>query len=463
MRALALIFLALMFQGMWAQETLLSFEEYLAFVAKNHPISKQADLFVEQASARRLSALGNFDPSISFNSAQKEFEGETYYNYGETALKIPVWAGIDLEASYMLAEGNFLNPQLKLPDAGLYAVGISIPVARGLVMDNRRAAVREARILEAQSANERLDRLNSLIFTAATVYWDWALAFEQVKVFERAVVTAQVRFEAIKRSYQTGQLPAVDTLESYIQYQNRVFSLNDAQLAFEQAGIELSTHLWSDEGLPLVLAEDVAPAQRLSVDFPLDIKSEAYWLEQVSNHPKLRMMRQFREMLGVRRQLAVNNLLPEVNLQYRFLSETSPWMEAGFSPNPNDYIFGVRASIPLFMRRPRGQLKLVNAQITSNLVETDFLQIDLENNLKQQYRAVETAARQAVLSKEVMTNSALLFSFEVRKFGVGESSLFLINARELSAIDAEVQFLRTKNRLLKADARLVWAAGAWGN
>jgi outer membrane protein TolC len=465
MKRLLLIFLALTSSSFLVaqQENLLTIDAFLDFVRKNHPIAKQADLVVTQAEARRLSALGNFDPSVSFGSARKEFKDQTYYNYSDADLKIPVWAGIDLEASYMLADGDFLNPQLVVPNTGLYSVGISIPVARGLVMDNRRAAVKEARVLEAQSADDRLNRLNDLIFRAANVYWDWVLAYEQVKVFERAVETARIRFDAVKRSYMTGQLPAVDTLESFIQYQNRMFSLNDAKLAFEQAGIELSTHLWAENGLPLLLAPDVAPAERLSEEFPLALRPESYWIDLVGDHPRLRMIRQFRRLLGVRKQLAVNNLLPEVNLQYRFLSETSPWMEAGFSANPNDYTFGVKASIPLFMRRPRGDLKLVNAQIAFNTVETDFLLIDLENNVRQQFRAVETAAIQAVLSKEVMVNSAALFNFEVRKFGVGESTLFLINARELAAIDAEVQFLRTQNRLLKADARLVWAAGVWGN
>lgn len=449
----------LMAQNQVNQVVSLGFDAYMKEVRAHHPIVRQADLRVQQAANQRQMAQGSFDPGVSYQRSQKDFDNKSYYDYSEAALKVPVWAGIDLEAAYLLAEGDFLNPQLTVPQTGLYAVGISIPLARNLVMDARRAAVQEARAMETLTLFEQNARVNDLLLRAAEAYWDWALAHAQVLVFEQALEAAEIRFKAVRRSFTTGQLPAVDTLESYIQYQNRLFSRNEAALQFTQAALDLSVFLWSEDGYPLQLSTEAQPEVSVRDALPKGTQTEAFWLTQVNSHPRLRALQQNRAVLGVRKKLAVNNLFPEINLQYRLLSEPLPWAENALQPNNN--MIGLKASLPLFLRRQRGQLKLVNNQLRSNTIEVDFLAIELENNVRKQYAGVEVAASQVQLSSAVMRNTRALFDAESRKFGMGESSLFLINSRELSAIDAEIQFLRTKNRFLKADARLTWAAGAF--
>lgn len=448
--------------GLCAQTTppavaTLGFDAYMAAVRVNHPVVRQADLRVQQAANQRQMAQGGFDPSVHYQRSQKDFDSKSYYDFSEAAVRVPVWAGIDLEAAYLLAAGDFLNPQLALPQSGLYAVGISVPLARNLVMDARRAAVQEARAMETFTVYEQNARVNDLLLRAVEAYWDWALAYEQVQVFEQALQTADVRFNAVKRTFATGQFPAIDTLESYIQYQNRLFSRNEAALQLTQTTLDLSVFLWSEDGYPLQLAPAAQPEVSLREALPGNTQTEAYWITQVGGHPRLKALVQNREILGVRRKLAVNNLLPEVHLQYRLLSEPLPWAENALQTNNN--MVGLKASVPLFLRRQRGQLKLVNNQLRSNFIEADFLAIELENNVRKQYAGVLVAADQVQLSNAVMRNSRALFDAESRKFGLGESSLFLINSRELSAIDAEIQYLRTKNRFLKADARLIWAAG----
>jgi len=459
-----LVFFGFGVMGLMAQTDssatgMLGFDAFMAEVKAHHPIVRQADLRVQQAANRRQIAQGGFDPGVSYQRSQKDFDDKSYYDYSEAALKVPVWAGIDLEAAYLLAEGDFLNPQLTVPQNGLYAVGISIPLARNLVMDARRAAVREARAMETLTLYEQNARVNDLLLKAAETYWDWALAHAQLMVFEQALQAADIRFKAVRRSYTTGQLPGVDTLESYIQYQSRLFSRNEAALQFTQAALDLGVFLWSEDGYPLQLATGTQPEISVRDALPKGTQTEDFWRTQVSTHPRLRALEQNRAVLGVQKKLAINNLFPEVNLQYRLLSEPLPWAENALQPNNN--MIGLKASVPLFLRRQRGQLKLVNNQLRSNFIEVDFLRIELDNNVRKQFAGVEVAASQVQLSSAVMRNTRALFDAEARKFGMGESSLFLINSRELSAIDAEIQFLRTKNRFLKADARLIWAAGAF--
>ncbi|MCH8553986.1 MAG: TolC family protein [Schleiferiaceae bacterium] len=439
----------------------LTYEDYYRQVANFHPMALQAALKVEEAAGAARAARGGFDPKLYFDQSRKDFDDKQYYNYTEAGVLIPVWAGVDVEANYFLSSGEFLNPQLNAPQDGLISLGVSIPLLRGLVMDRRRAAVKEAAAYENLTEFERIDKVNDLLLKAIETYWDWVLLYEQRNVFQLAVEAAEIRFQAIKRSFQVGQLPAIDTLEAFIQVQNRQLSLNDAELFLQQATLELNTYLWAENGIPLQINENVLPGSTINVEDYTYTFDETQLVAVVDVHPQLMAVKEFRNVLDVKRIKATNDMLPELSLKYRFLSTQQPlpeW-ELNNSLNPQNYTFGIKASVPLFLRKERGNLQIVNAQLRSNLWEIDFMRFDLENQVKQELRGFETATKQAILQKEIKNNTRSLFEFETRKFQVGESSLFLINAREVTAIDAENAWLRAQARVQKSAAKVDWAAG----
>ena len=51
-----------------------SFEEYLGYVKKHHPLVKQANLTLNVGEANRLRARGGFDPKIEIDFNTKEFK-----------------------------------------------------------------------------------------------------------------------------------------------------------------------------------------------------------------------------------------------------------------------------------------------------------------------------------------------------------------------------------------------------
>src|SRR5688572_9024429 len=131
-----------------AQQTL-SLEEYLAVVKKYHPVSRQAALGVDIAKAEVTSARGNFDPQFQNTLNKKEFQGLLYYDQQISELKIPTWYGIDLVAGLESLSGERTStPETK---GNSSYVGFSVPVAKGLVMDGRRAALQQAKIFQQLS------------------------------------------------------------------------------------------------------------------------------------------------------------------------------------------------------------------------------------------------------------------------------------------------------------------------
>jgi len=59
---------------------ILSYEEYMGYVKKHHPIIKQANLVLSQGEAKLLKSRGGFDPKIEIDFKTKEFKGIDYFD-----------------------------------------------------------------------------------------------------------------------------------------------------------------------------------------------------------------------------------------------------------------------------------------------------------------------------------------------------------------------------------------------
>jgi outer membrane protein TolC len=63
------------------------------------------------------------------------------------------------------------------------------------------------------------------------------------------------------------------------------------------------------------------------------------------------------------------------------------------------------------------------------------------------------------LYRETVANYQRLLDAELRKFSIGESSIFLINSRENKLIDAQLKLIKLESSLPKLEAGVLWAAG----
>ena len=93
----------------------MSYNEYLGFVKKYHPLVKNANLEISKAQANLMMARGGFDPKLELNYNKKQFQGTEYYSILNSSFKIPTWYGIDIKAGFDENEGYYLDPQNKTP------------------------------------------------------------------------------------------------------------------------------------------------------------------------------------------------------------------------------------------------------------------------------------------------------------------------------------------------------------
>ncbi len=447
-------------QSMDSSRTLSS-QQFIEWVRQYHPVAKQAGLLVDQAYAELQSARGAFDPSLYFINDQKTFDGTNYYNYNFTQLKVPTWFGIELMAGVESNVGDLTSREVSLGNSTF--AGFSIPLAKNLVLDRRRAVLEQSKIFIELSKQEQRNFINDLLFEGLTVYWEWVNIFQRYLILTDAVNNNQKRFELIKITVEQGDRAGIDSTEALTQLLNFQYLQSEAYLQFQNFGYQLSTYLWSENGQPMALAADITPflLPEKSDPFAQPVKPLNELLTVAAdNHPKLKMIDNKLDILDVERRLKFQSLLPTLNLKYNALAKDYAFANGWNSTLlENNYKFGAEIGMPLFLRQGRGDYRSAKIKIQSTQLEQSNVQVDIENKVKSYYNELVTLLQQIRLNERSLDAYQRVFRVEEQKFTIGESTLFLINSRELKVIEARQKLAELKAKFFKTGYGVDWAAG----
>ncbi|TFV97746.1 TolC family protein [Algoriphagus kandeliae] len=456
-----ILLVLLFFSFHWAfgqelvQDTL-RFQDFLEWVRAFHPVSKQADITLEMGAMEVRTARGGFDPLIYGNLDQKTYKSTDYYDRREAGVTIPTMAGIELLGTFEQNTGQFLDPENIVPSGGLFSAGAAVNIGQGLILDERRAALQQAKIYQQSTEAERLALLNELYLKGADTYWKWSESYSNMKAFEEAVRLTRIRYDAVKRSFEQGDVAAIDTVEAYTQLLSRQYRLQGLQNQFFVQTQMLSAFLWNEEEEPMILQEQVIPQPLSSQDDFVINNEELRTL--VANHPQLRIADFELASLDVERRLKSQSMLPVVKLKYNFLVESID----GFEQAPffeNNYKFGVSFYTPILWRKARGSVGLAKAKIDFKQNSRDLKELELRNKLEAEINSWNTYNMQVQTVRENVNNLERLLSAEMRKFEMGESSLFLVNAREVSVFDARITLNGLEAKRKIAFAKVRYASG----
>ncbi|MCP9235940.1 TolC family protein [Lewinella sp. JB7] len=430
--------------------------DLLNWVADHHPLAVRAELQRERARALLQQARGGFDPKLYGDLAQKYFKGTRYYSVGEAGLKVPTWFGVELSAAYERNDGYYLNPERTVPDDGLFAAGLSVSLARGLLFDERRAELRRAELYRSATEADRLIQLNELLYAAGSRYWEWAGAQGAVRIYAEAVELARTRYAAVVAGARLGDRPAIDTLEASILLQNRQLSLAEAELNLINARTALEAFLWLDGVVPLELEEDTRPPDPATVRVILPATPDPG-----AENPELTRTRLKVSELEIDERLQREQLKPRLDLKYNALvagGSTQP-LEAYSASN---YKWGISFSQSLLLRKERGKLQLTRIKLSETQLELSDKRAALRVKVEQAANEARTTVAQFDLATRNAADYGRLLAGERELFRAGESSLFLVNNREVAFIEANVKRLDILVKHRKALLALDFAAGRIG-
>lgn len=433
--------------------SVLQFNEFLGYVKKHHPIVKQAELVIDASQAQLMKARGGFDPKIEVDYDRKKFENSEYYNKLNASFKIPTWYGIELKANFEEADGLYVNPENNLPEDGLYSAGISFSLAQGLVINERVASLKKAKLFREQAKADRDILVNTILYEAALAYFKWLQLYNETLIFEEFLNNATIRYNGIKKSVEVGEAAAIDSVEAKIAVNDRKLSLEKSRIQLLKAKLQVSNYLWLQNNIPVELEDAVIPDvhSELIVDKTLNIDNLIEREFLLETHPKLQSLNYKSQSLNIEKQLKGNMLLPVIDFQYNFLSET-PNVSRSF--NTSSYKSGLNISFPLFLRKERGDLKLAKVKLQDVEYEIVSTKLNIQNKILGIKQELNSYTKQNMLLTDILSDYQRMVSAEERKFNAGESSLFLINNRESKLIDAKLKAAELENKFLSTKALL---------
>ena len=433
--------------------SVMSLSEYLGYVKSFHPIVKQANLIINESEAKLMKARGAFDPKLEVDYDRKIFKNTEYYDRLNASFKIPTWFGVELKGNFEENTGDFLNPQAFVPEDGLYSAGISVPIARGLLTNSRMAMLRQSRLYVKQAQADRQLLVNNILFDATVTYFNWLKTYNEKRVYEDFLTNAEMRFNGIKKSFEVGDKPAIDTLEARIALNNRKLNLEKSRIKFVKSSLELSNYLWLNGNTPIEIQDLVIPDANTFDTIDLTLNTSGLDIESfdIENHPKLQSLDYKFQSLNIEKRLKLNNLLPQIDLQYNFLSQT-PEVVRSFSTSA--YKSGVNMSFPLFLRKERGDLKLAKIKLQDTKFEIQNTRVSLKNKIDAINQELDSYLLQNDYTDAIVDDYSKMLTAEERKFFLGESSLFLVNSRESKLIDAKLKAIDIENSFFKTKANL---------
>lgn len=442
-------------------DSLLSLEEYLGYVKKHHPVIKQANLITSTNEAKLLKARGAFDPKIEVDYDRKEFKDKEYYKKFNSTFKVPTWYGIELKGSYENNSGQYLNPERNTPEEGLYNVGVSVSLAKNLFINKRIATLKQAKNYAKQGVLEQQLLLNDIIFDAINTYLNWLQYYQSYNVYKDYYKNADVRLQNIKKSYAAGDKPAIDTLEANINLKNRSLDLEKANIKYLKSKLELSNYLWIGNNIPMELQENITPDTNTysNIDVVLNTLVATLFEDAIENHPKLKLLELKKKNLEINKLLKINNLLPKVDFQYNFLSSEDNIN----SFNRANYKNSLQISIPLFLRKSRGDLELAKIKLQDIDFEIASTKISLQNKITATEQEISSYKKQNDILQKLVKDYYTIVKSEERKFSLGESSIFLINYREVKLIESKLKEIKNNYEYAKTKGKLIKLLGKLNN
>lgn len=441
---------------------ILSEESFIALIKKFHPVVKQAGILVGKANAELTLSRSGFDPSFYLNTNQKTFDGKNYYSYTNPELKIPTWYGIEIKAGLENNGGQYLNSEATAGQTSY--VGLSVPLGKNLLMDKRRAVLKQAKLAREQSEADRLVIINDLLYEASVVYWNWVKEYQLYSVISNVVDINSQRFELVKIAFRQGDRPAIDTIEALAQLQSFQYQQSESLMRFKNATVELSNFLWLENDAGYQLSEDVIPENKWNEqDIPgqqIQLLDELLYTASLT-HPKLKSYNSKLQMLDIEKKLKFQSLLPAINLRTNLLTKGydvfKGFGKPGFYENNNK--FGIEIGIPLRLSEGRGGYRLAKLKIEETNFDVLLKRREIENKIRYYYNELQGLQQQVKIYAAAYKNYQTLFRGEDVRFKSGESSLFLLNSRENKQLEALQKLVDLKTKYYKTRQALLWAAG----
>ncbi len=440
----------------------LNFSTYLGLVKKYHPIIRQAKIGIEQSEANQLVVKGNFDPILNSGNQIKSFDGVNYYNDISAEIIVPTWYAVDIVAGVENVSGVRNPTDVTLGRTSYF--GLSVPLLKGLLIDKRRAATAQAKILNSASFIEQKLYINNLLYQSVEAYYNWISTFQVFDTYNKIITINEKRIELTKKAYNYGERAALDTVEAITQLQSFQYLRNQALIAYNNATIELNTYLWTEQKdlaqLPATISPNIAWEKEINLN-SLKLVLTDLLNQAETTHPELKLYDFKLDGLAIDQKLKKQELLPKLDFKYNQLGKGFNLLKTA-TTGPlfdNNFKYGIKFQMPLRLSAGRGEYKLAKLKIEEAKLDRLQKQIAIRAKVSSYFNEFLVLKNQVELLNATYNNQQRLLTGEETRYFNGESSLFLINSRENKVLETLEKLIITKTKLYKTYYSIRWAAG----
>ena len=118
--------------------------------------------------------------------------------------------------------------------------------------------------------------------------------------------------------------------------------------------------------------------------------------------------------------------------------------------------------MPIFLRKERAKLELTRLKIQDSGLELQQKRLEVANKVRAYFNEWQNTQQQVSLYQSMQTNYRALLDAEITRFQLGESSIFLINAREQKLVEVQLKLLKLLAEFQKQRMYTEWAVGRLG-
>lgn len=442
----------------FGQKTILpGYNDFISGILQNNPLAKRANNEKKYANLQLRAARGNYDPIVSGNYDQKQFNGYNYFTTFNSEVKQPIFTNQYLRFGYDYGIGPNVNPEFYTPSQGLPYFGLEVGILQGLVIDKRRADVLKAKEYINYFTAEQQMQLNNILFESSQRYFEWLFSAKQIALNNYFIDAARKRLEGIEALANVGERATIDTIEAAIFYQSRLLDLQNALMDNQKSSNDLSIFIWQNEN-PVSLNNNYQAVDSLEIYY---IKAKLVLAENLNSvntqNPILSKYNALQNVLNVDVRLKKEMIKPVLNVKYNFLSNSTSAVNPVFSNN--NYKWGLNMSFPLLLRNSTNEYKM--AKVISQNNSLEFLNKTNELNFKINAlkQTITILAQQLLNAERSVSYSKLLLEAERLKFDNGESSLFMLNTRENKLLETELKLAEYKLKFIKTVLNIIYLNG----
>ncbi len=409
----------------------------LESVDRSHPKLEQSQRKRESAEGKALSARGGFDPKLALKG---KWAPVGYYETAQIDASIeqatPAW-GASVYAGYRFGWGSFpvYKGDLQTREYGELRAGVDVPIWRGGPIDPRRAKIATTKAGLSAAGSQVDATVLRLQQEAADAYWTWVATGQSLAVAKGLLDLAKTRQKALDAQVEAGLIEGIKKVDNRRLVLSREAKVVAARQKFDKSAIDLSLYYRDTDRRPIRPdAEQLPPA------IPMPTRpSEAAVPGDVSaaldRRPELSVLEAEREAAEVGVKLAKNRRSPDASVQTFVAKDFGP---GPAELSPAEFGVGFVLSIPIPLRKARGELQTARAELSSVRAKTRGTADKIEAEIRKAFVGLVAAHRSWELARDQSEAAETLAEAERKRFAEGATDLVVVNLRELAVADARV-------------------------